>query len=183
MSQITRSYPRAAADCTASNTTAAGSAPRCASQWAPPPAPPRWKAAPPPPPGRCPRGQQHPFALLFIQLRQLCNAGGLAHAVHADHQDHRRPARKVQPSGSSSAQMISFSAAIASSAVLMCRRRTDSAGPPPGARVVGAGVGQDQLFLQIIVKRIVDLRRSSYPGFRQKPLRVLASPSSISLCG
>ena len=92
VSTMTTSAPRALAAATASNATAAGSAPA----WARgrnrrPRAPPRPQAARPPRPGTCPpRRVRHALAVVPEEVRELADARRLARAVHADDEDHRR---------------------------------------------------------------------------------------------
>ena len=91
---ITTSARRERAACTASNTTAPGSAPACCWMMSAP------RAVRPDAQlldgrgaKRVARGEHHVFARVGEAARELADGGGLAGAVHADHQHHEGLAR------------------------------------------------------------------------------------------
>lgn len=94
------------ADLTASKITAAGSAPSPAlTSGTPARSAPGFQLFA----GRCAEGiacrQHDPLAQILVQISQLGNGGGFAHAVHAHNQNNRRFAAQVQ---------VSFGAYLAS---------------------------------------------------------------------
>lgn len=114
--------------------------------------------------GRCAEGiacrQHDPLAQILVQISQLGNGGGFAHAVHAHNQNNRRFAAQVQ---------VSFGAYLAADDIAQGNQRFLAGMQAVDLyliaqlvhqthRAAGADIGQNQLLFQIIIQVIINNR-------------------------